>query len=124
MKNFSVISVLVGFVFIALFLFFLRGTEGRQMTREKKKLTYQALEEHAVYWAVDQIEQLRDAVDCVNDDQSMPKKHKEIMFAGMADQLSDIMELLHPLRHEEQGLVTWVKEFINLHRLPDHETEN
>ena len=94
------------------------------MPRQKKKLTYIQLHEHTVYWAIDQIENIRDTVDRVQYDDAMPKKHKDLMFAAMADQLNDLCDLLFPLNHDEKNAVDWARSFIANHRLPDEEIEH
>lgn len=83
------------------------------MTREKKKLTYQELEEHAIYWATDRLEELRQVADKIYQDMSIIDEEKEFIYNGLAQQVSDLIELMSPLRHDEDHLILWANEFVD-----------
>ena len=83
------------------------------MPREKNKLTYQALEEHAIYWVTDQLEDLKETATNIYLDQSIVDEEKEFIYNGLARQVSNLIELMHPLRHDEQSLLEWAQEFVN-----------
>jgi len=83
------------------------------MTREKKKLTYQELEEHAIYWGTDRMEEVRQIAERIYHDQSIIDEEKEFIYSGLAQQLSDLLDLMSPLRHDEEHLILWVNEFVD-----------
>lgn len=117
-------GIFVGFVFIALFVFFLKRARGVEVAREKKKLTLMQLEEHVTFWIISEIEKLRDAVDAVTYDSSINGVQKDLIFSGISEQLIDLLELLYPIKHDEDSLVEWTKSFIRKYHIPDNDMEN
>jgi|GEM_PF-2193522 len=111
-RKYSVVGILVAAVFLSLFIFFLKKGEVNAMARPKNKLTYIALEEHVLDWLIDQLEQMRDATDKLEQDDSIHPKHKQLIFIGMAQQTRDLLELIAPLNHDETCLVEWAKSFV------------
>ncbi len=83
------------------------------MTREKKKLTYKELEEHTIYWGVDRLEDLRQVADKIYLDQSLIDEQKEAIYDGIAQQILLLIELIHPLPHDEEHLMLWAAEFVH-----------
>ncbi len=83
------------------------------MTREKKKLTYQQLEEHVVYWATDQLDDLRQIADNIYRDTSIQDDRKEFIYDGIANQVSHLIDLMTPLSHDEEHLMLWATEFVD-----------
>lgn len=120
-RKYSVVGIFVAIVFLSLFIFFLKKDEREVMARSKNKLTYTALEEHVLDWLTNQLEQMRDATDRLEKDESVHPKHKEIMMLGMAEQVRDLLELLSPLHHDEECLVEWAKNFVLEHPFIDDE---
>jgi hypothetical protein len=117
MKQFSLIAWFVGCSFIALFLFFL--SDRRSMTREKKKLNYNELEDHVTKWAMDQIEKLQCVVDEINDDDNVNLEHRILLFDGIAHQFRELLELLKKINHDERHVTEWVEGFVARYLLPD-----
>ena len=75
------------------------------MAREKKKFTLVQLEEHVTFWIISEIEKLRDAVDVITYDDSIGEVEKDLMLSGVANQFIDLLELLYPIKHDEDSLV-------------------
>lgn len=92
------------------------------MTREKKKLTYQDLEQHVVYWAVDQLEDLREVAHRIYLDLSIHDEEKELIYGGLARQAFHLLELLIPLRHDEETLIEWANDFIDEYETYDKDS--
>jgi len=109
------VGIFVAIIFLSLFIFFLKKGERDVMARSKNKLTYVALEEHVLDWLTDQLEQMRDAIDKLESDDSIHPKHKELMMLGMAQQVGDLLELMKPLSHDEECLVKWARNFVLEH---------
>lgn len=114
-RKYSVIGVFIAIVFVSLFVFFLKKGKEDVVARSRNKLTYAALEEHILDWLTDQLEQMRDVTDRLENDDSVLSKHKELILMGMAQQTADLLELMHPLHHDEECLVEWAKSFIADH---------
>lgn len=83
------------------------------MTREKKKLTYQDLEDHTIYWATDRLDELKQLSDKIYNDVSIMDEEKEFIYNGLAHQVEDLVELISPLRHDEEHLLLWATDFID-----------
>lgn len=83
------------------------------MPREKNKFTYNELEEHTIFWATDRLEEVREIVDKIYLDLSMLDEQKEFIYSGMAHQVSDLLELIIPLRHDEEYLLLWAQDFVD-----------
>ena len=83
------------------------------MTREKKKLTYDQLEEHVLYWATQRIQDLQDISHRIYRDTSIPDEEKEFIYNGLAEHVSELIELMYPLRHDEENLMLWANEFVD-----------
>ena len=119
MRRYSIVGILVAIAFVALFVFFLKKTGSREMAREKKKFTLVQLEEHVTFWIISEIEKLRDAVDVITYDDSIGEVEKDLMLSGVANQFIDLLELLYPIKHDEDSLVEWTHSFIQKYKLPD-----
>ncbi len=91
------------------------------MSRPKKKLTNAELQEHVICWSLDQIESLRESVEIVLDDLSIPTTEKNFMFSAIASQFQDILELVTPLNNDEDHILEWVQNFIDKYLLEDIE---
>lgn len=91
------------------------------MSRTKKKLTHVELQEHVICWSLDQIESLRESIEMISDDDSIPNTEKNFMFSAIASQFKDILELVTPLNNDEEYIVEWVKNFIDKYLLEDIE---
>lgn len=91
------------------------------MAREKKKFTLIQLEEHVVFWVVSEIEKLRDAIDVIVYDDSIDAHEKDLMLSGVSNQFIDLLELLDPIKHDEDSLVEWTSSFIRQYKIPDVE---
>lgn len=83
------------------------------MTREKKKFTYDQLEERVINWCIDQLEQLREISDRIYRDTGIDPEEKEIIYGGLARQVSNLLELILPLRHDEENLLLWAHDFVD-----------
>jgi len=94
------------------------------MTREKKKLHYEDLEEHVTEWALNQIDLLRAAVDEINDDSTVKEQQRLIIFDGISTQFEEILELLSKINHHSGHIVDWVQNFIGRYKIPDLDLEN
>ena len=92
------------------------------MPRDKKKLTYIEMEDHVIDWALNQVEGLRCAVDRINDDVSVPESEVSLIFAGIAEQFAELVDLIKPLRHDEKDTLCWMECFVEKWRVVD--TEN
>lgn len=89
--------------------------------REKKKLTYQQLESHTVDWAIERMQEVRDMIDAVYIDLSIAEEEKEVIYGGVARQLTKLLELMSPLNHDEEGLLLWANEFVDEYETYDYE---
>ena len=94
------------------------------MAREKKKFTLMQLEEHVTFWVISEIESLREAVDAISYDDSICEQQKDIMFSEVAKEFINLLELLYPIKHDEDSLVEWTRNFIKNNLIPDTHTEN
>lgn len=79
----------------------------------KKKMSYTDLEDHVVTWCVDQLSALRDVVAEIEDDQHIIAQNKELIFRDHAKTVESIVNLIAPLRHEEECLLEWSFNFID-----------
>jgi len=76
-------------------------------------MSYNDLEDHVVCWCVEQLSALRDVVADLEDDQSVPSAEKELIFKGYATTVEVLIDLISPLRHEEQCLLEWAFNFVD-----------
>ncbi len=90
------------------------------MPRKKTRLNIQELEEHVVDWFVDRVYHEREIVNELLRDKSICDDELMHIFAGIADNLDVIRELIAPIEHDEKDLVEWIEEFLNKYYRPDY----
>jgi hypothetical protein len=83
------------------------------MKVEKKKMSYGDLEEHVIDWCVDRIQDMRDTIDEIEDDQDIPKELKNNVYYDLSKRIEHIVNLMEPLRHDNETLVEWCISFVN-----------
>lgn len=92
------------------------------MTRKKKKLTCQELEEYVLFWTTERLEEVRKLTQTIYNDISIDDQEKEFIYHTMADQVCDLVDLMWPLEHDEEHLMTWAHEFIDEYALYDKDS--
>lgn len=90
------------------------------MPRKKTRLNLKELEEHVIDWFVDKIYQEREIVNALLRDKSICEDELMYIFAGIADNLDVIRELVEPIEHDEKDLIEWIEEFLNKYYRPDY----
>jgi len=83
------------------------------MPREKKRLTSQELEEHTMFWATERLEEFRELADKIFHSETIPSEQKEVFYNGIAFHTSGILELIAPLRYDEEHLLDWAQDFVD-----------
>lgn len=91
------------------------------MPRDKKKMSVIELEDHIIKWTMDQIDKLRGVVDEVEDSAEIKEKDRLLVFAGIADQLEELLELINKIHHDERHIIEWVRNFICSYKPIDDE---
>jgi hypothetical protein len=81
--------------------------------RDKKKLTYNELEEHTVDWAIERLSEFRDDVSDIEDDDDIPAEKKDFLYRTYVTPIDNLIYLLNPLRHDARYLLEWAFNFID-----------
>jgi len=80
---------------------------------QKRKMSYNDLEDHVITWCTDQLSAIQDLVAEIEDDQFVVPLNKELIFKDYAKTVETLVNLLAPLRHEEHCLMEWAFNFID-----------
>ena len=93
---------------------------------KKKDLSIEKFKNHVVDWWVDRAQYDKDIISTILKDNSIPVEEKELILAGIANGLENLLMLIEPIAHEEEDLVDWMEEFIDEYSRPelDDDTEN
>lgn len=79
----------------------------------KRKMTYNDLEDHVVTWCVEQLSLVRDAVAEIEENPIVVAFQKELIFKDFAKTVETLINLISPLRHEEECLMEWAFNFMD-----------
>lgn len=89
------------------------------MPREKRRLKYDELEEHASTWAINRLDELRDMAQETYSSDRYVSYEKEFILESIADQVFLVLELIQPLSHDQPNLIQWSNDFVDEYALFD-----
>jgi len=83
------------------------------IVRKKKKMAYNDLEDHVVTWVVSQLSDIRDTVADIEDDVTLTDDKRDMVLRSFHAVIDSLIDLMGPLRHEEDCLVEWAFAFLD-----------
>jgi hypothetical protein len=84
----------------------------RVITKDKKKMAYDDLEDHVVSWGFSKLVDIQDQIAEIESDESLSDDRIEIMLRSFSNDVSDLVDLLAPLRNEKHCILEWAFNFI------------
>ena len=92
------------------------------MHNNLKKITKSDLEEYVLNWVIERIEHIQLVMEEIQLDVSITDEdEKEFICAGLASDLAVFLELLQPLKYENESSIDWAKEFVKNHYRPNYD---
>lgn len=80
---------------------------------EKKKMSFSDLEQHAIRWATFRLEDLKEIAENLEATKDVSEDDRFMINEDIADQVFYLEAFMLPLRHDEDTLIEWAKEFID-----------
>jgi hypothetical protein len=84
----------------------------RKITKDKKKMAYDDLEEHVITWGFSKLIDIQDQIAEIESDTSISDARIEIMLRSYVNDVSDLVNLVSPLRDEKSCVMEWAFNFI------------
>jgi|Laugrespbdmm15dd_1035085.scaffolds.fasta_scaffold119903_1 hypothetical protein len=80
---------------------------------QKRKMAYEDLEDHVISWCIEQLSAIRDSVSEVEENPIIIDFDRDILFKDYARRIEALVNLISPLRHEEECLMEWAFNFMD-----------
>ena len=95
--------------------------ENMSVVKPRKKMTYEQLEDHVISWAVDQLAMIREAMHDLEYDDTFTDDRKRSICYTYVEPLDCLLNLLIPLRHDQECLIEWASMFMREYDQSDEE---